>query len=95
MATTRPNVVVLDMGSVFDIEYTALKRMSEAESRLSRDGVSLWLANLTPGVLATVRRSPLGETLGAERLFQTIEGAVNQYQDTLLQRPSPTSGITS
>jgi len=95
IVATRPDVVVLDMGSVFDIEYTALKRMSEAESRLRQDGVSLWLANLTPGVLATVRRSPLGETLGADRLFQTLEGAVHRYQDAMQHAPSPTSGVTS
>ncbi|MNT69596.1 hypothetical protein D3C72_2079240 [compost metagenome] len=70
------------MGSVFDIEYTALKMMNEAERRLKRDGVQLWLANLSPGVLATVRRSPLGETLGADGLFQTLEEAVHKYQDT-------------
>lgn len=81
---TQPKVVVLDMGSVFDIEYTALKLMSDAERRLRRDGVQLWLANLTPGVLATVRRSPLGETLGADGLFQTLEEAVHKYQNTRL-----------
>lgn len=81
---THPKVVVLDMGSVFDIEYTALKLMSDAERRLRRDGIVLWLANLTPGVLATVRRSPLGEALGADGLFQTVEEAVRKYQDARL-----------
>ncbi|MDH0739488.1 SulP family inorganic anion transporter [Achromobacter spanius] len=81
---THPKVVVLDMGSVFDIEYTALKLMSDAERRLRRDGIVLWLANLTPGVLATVRRSPLGAALGADGLFQTVEEAVRKYQDARL-----------
>jgi MFS superfamily sulfate permease-like transporter len=81
---THPKVVVLDMGSVFDIEYTALKMMSDAERRLRREGIVLWLANLTPGVLATVRRSPLGEALGADGLFQTVEEAVRKYQDARL-----------
>ena len=57
----KPEIVVLDLGGVFDVEYTALKMMIEAEQRLPQSGVTLWLAGLNPGVLAAVRRSPLGE----------------------------------
>jgi hypothetical protein len=35
---------------------------------------------LNPGVLDMVRRSPLGETLGRERMFFNLEQAVAKYQ---------------
>ena len=41
----------------------------------------LWLAGLNPGVLATVRRSLLGETLGEARMFYNLEHVVTKYQE--------------
>lgn len=78
--TARPKVVVLDMGGVFDLEYTALKMLTEGEKKLRGDGIVLWLARLNPGVLAMVQRSPLGETLGRERMFMGVDQAIARYQ---------------
>jgi hypothetical protein len=52
----------------------------QAEQRLRQAGVSLWLVGLNPGVLAMVQRSPLGETLGRERMFFNLEQAVAHEQ---------------
>ena len=52
----------------------------EAEKRSRDNGVLLWLVGLSPGVLAVVQRSPLGETLGRERMFFTLEQVVARYQ---------------
>ncbi len=79
-AEARPRVVALDMSAVFDLEYTALKMLTEGEKRNREQGVELWLAGLTPDVLAMVQRSPLGETLGRERLLFNLETAVARYQ---------------
>jgi len=76
----RPRVVVLDLEAVFDLEYTALKALTEAEKRNREHGVMLWVAGLNPGVLAMVQHSPLGETLGRERMFFNLEQAVARYQ---------------
>jgi anti-anti-sigma regulatory factor len=76
----HPKVVVLDMSSVFDIEYTALKMLTEGEERLRNDGITLWLAGLNPGVLAMVQRSPLGERLGRDGMFFGVEQAIARYQ---------------
>jgi MFS superfamily sulfate permease-like transporter len=76
----RPKVVIFDMGGVFDLEYTALKMLIEAEKRLRDSGVALWLTRLNPGVLEMVQRSPLGNTLGRERMFLNTEQAVARYQ---------------
>ena len=76
---SKPKVVVLDLGGVFDLEYTALKALTDAEKRNRERGVQLWLVGLNPGVLEMVRRSPLGEALGRERMFFTLEQAVAKY----------------
>ena len=51
---TKPQVVLLDFRAVLDLEYTALKMLTEAEERLQREGVELWLAGCNPEVLAVV-----------------------------------------
>ena len=80
VAEARPKVVVIDLGGVFDLEYTALKILTEAEQRHRERDVSLWLVGLNPGVLAMVQRSPLGGILGRERMFFNLEQAVAKYQ---------------
>lgn len=76
----RPTVVALDLSGVFDLEYTALKMLTEAEQRNRERGIDLWLVGLTPEVLAVVRRSPLGQALGDERMFFNLDDAVTRYQ---------------
>ena len=63
-AEAQPKVVALDMSAVFDLEYTALKMLTEGERRNREQGVELWLVGLTPDVLAMVQRSPLGADPG-------------------------------
>ena len=75
----KPKVVVLDFSGVPDLEYTALKMVTEGEKRQRERGVSLWLVGLNPDVLAMVQRSSLGETLGRERLHFNLEVAVAKY----------------
>ncbi|SAK48888.1 sulfate transporter [Caballeronia temeraria] len=74
-------IVVLDLSRVFDLEYTALKMMIEAEARLAAGGTTLWLAGLNPGVLAAVRRSPLGDVLGETRMFYNLEHVLMKYEE--------------
>ena len=79
----KPNVVAIDLSGVFDLEYTALKMLIEGEKRHRESGVWLWLVGLNPEVLAMVQRSPLGETLGRERLHFTLEVALDKYLASL------------
>src|SRR5262249_19176145 len=60
IAAEQPKIVALDLGGVFDLEYTALKMLTAAEKRLREDGVLLWLVDLNPEVLTMVQRFPLG-----------------------------------
>ncbi len=75
----RPKVVALDLSGVFDLEYTALKMLTEGEKRQRERGVLLWLVGLNPEVLPMVQRSPLGEVLGRERMHFNLEVAVAKY----------------
>ena len=74
-----PRVVALDLSAVPDLEYSALKMLTEGEERLRERGIQLWLVALNPDVLTVVQRSPLGERLGRERLIFTVARAVERY----------------
>jgi SulP family sulfate permease len=80
IAETGPRVVVLDLRAVFDLEYSALKMLIAAEARGRAAGVELWLGAMQPEVLAMVKRSPLGDTLGPDRLFSSIDTAVKKFR---------------
>jgi len=81
----KPKVVALDLSGVFDLEYTALKMLIEAEKRQRERGVSMWLVGLNPEVLDMIQRSPLGQVLGRERMHFSLEPAVEKY----LASPDP------
>jgi sulfate permease, SulP family len=76
----RPRVVALDLAAVPDLEYTALKMLTEAEERERERGVALWLVGMNTEVLRVVQRSPLGERLGRERMHFNLEAAVAAYR---------------
>jgi MFS superfamily sulfate permease-like transporter len=75
-----PRVLALDLGAVVNLEFTALKMLIEAEEKLRTDGITLWLVALNPEVLEVIQHSGLGERLGRERMFFTLEQAVERYQ---------------
>ncbi|MFL9913275.1 SulP family inorganic anion transporter [Paraburkholderia sp. RL17-337-BIB-A] len=80
VTAAKPKVVALDLAGVFDFEFTALKMLTEAEKKLrEEEGITVWLVGLNPGVLAMVRRSPLGEMLGEDRMFFNMDHAVARY----------------
>jgi high affinity sulfate transporter 1 len=76
----KPRVVAFDLSGVFDLEYTAMKALTDAEKRSRDSGVLLWLVGLTPGVLNVVQNAPLGKTLGRERMFFNLEQAVDRFR---------------
>jgi sulfate permease, SulP family len=83
IAEARPRVVVIDLSGVFDVEYSALKMFIDAEKRQREAGVTLCLTGLVPEVYAAVRRSPLHDILGNERLLHNLETAVDRLQTTV------------
>jgi SulP family sulfate permease len=80
IAEAKPRVIALDLSGVSDIEYTALKMLTEAEKRQREHGVMLWLVGLNPEVLKIIQHADLGKTLGRERMFFNLERAVETFQ---------------
>ena len=78
-AEASPSVVALDLSNVPDLEYTALKTLTEAQIRQHLRGIELWLVGLNPRVLAVIQKSPLGETLGREAMHFNLETAVARF----------------
>jgi high affinity sulfate transporter 1 len=74
-----PQVVAVDFSAVTDIEYSALKMLTEGEERLRERGAQLWLVALNPETLGMVQRSPLGERLGRARMFFSLSLAIEHF----------------
>ena len=66
---------MLDLRGVFDLEYTALKMLTEAEKSAARARRELWLVGLNPDVLGVVQRSPLGEAWARADALQPGAGS--------------------
>jgi high affinity sulfate transporter 1 len=76
---TQPRIVALDLSAVFDLEYTALKMLAEAEKKHRELGLRLWLVGMNPEVLTMIQKSSLGEALGREGMHFNLETAVTNY----------------
>jgi anti-anti-sigma factor len=85
----QPKVVAVDASGVLDMEYTALKMFAQVAKRQSQHGVQLWLIGMSPGVLAVVQRSPLGQILRREGMHFNLEIAVGRYLRNELVREQP------
>jgi len=89
---SKPDTVLLDCRGLIDIEYTALKMLIEAEQRLRRQGVAMWMAALNPEVLKMVQQSTLGQTLSRERMFFNVQSAVQHYEGITATEPAGIAG---
>jgi SulP family sulfate permease len=75
----KPQVLLFDFRAVPNIEYTALKLLSDFEEKQREAGITLWLAALNPKVLNVVKRSSVFTTLGYERMFFNVQQGVETY----------------
>jgi MFS superfamily sulfate permease-like transporter len=75
-----PKVLGVYMRAVHELEYTALRMLTDGEEQMRESGTELWLVGMNSSVLTVVQNSPLGEMLGRERMFFTMEQAVARYQ---------------
>jgi len=83
----QPRVLALDCSAMPDLEYTALKMMTDFEAKLGEAGIVLWLVALNPEPLQLILKSPLGDTLGRERLIYSLKHAVEEYQTRYGEMP--------
>jgi high affinity sulfate transporter 1 len=75
----KPRVIVLDCSAIPDLEYSALKRLAEAQRKLQTMGIGLWLAGLNPEPLRLVQKAELGQILGRAGMYFDVEQAVASY----------------
>ena len=75
----QPMIVALDLSAVFDLEYTALKMLAEAQKKQGERGIRLWLVGMNPEVLSMIQRSSLGEALGRDGMQFNLETAVTKH----------------
>lgn len=87
----KPRVLVLDCSAIPDVEYTALKMLTEGEKRLQQMGISLWLAGLNPEPLELVQKSELGKKLGRPCMYFNLDQAVKSFLKQVGDRRSQTS----
>jgi high affinity sulfate transporter 1 len=84
IAQHQPRVIALDMSRVFDMEYTALQMLIESERRATEEGATVWLADLSPGVMDSIKASGLADRLGKERLFDNARAMIRHYEKRFL-----------
>ena len=83
----QPRIIAIDLSAVFDLEYTALKMLADAEKKHRERGFRLWLVGMNPEVLSMIQKSSLGEALGREGMHFNLETAVTKYlNDTAPKR---------
>ncbi|HEY4744205.1 MAG TPA: SulP family inorganic anion transporter [Desulfuromonadaceae bacterium] len=80
IAEFTPQVLILDLSAVPDLEYTALMMLTEGEQVVREAGTDISLVAMNPRVLEVIQRSPLWERLGDERMFFTLDEAVERFQ---------------
>jgi SulP family sulfate permease len=85
---SNARVVVFHMSGVFDLEYTALKVLTDAERTQREAGVMLWVSGANAAVKNVIRRSPLGAALGSDRLLHNLEEAVSRFTGTAAIAPA-------
>jgi MFS superfamily sulfate permease-like transporter len=77
--TAQPRIVALHLSAVFDLEYTALKMLADAEKKHRARGIRIWLVGTNSEVLSMIQKSSLGEALGREGMHFNLEAAVAKY----------------
>jgi SulP family sulfate permease len=75
----QPTVLALDLSGVPDLEYTALKMLTEGEKRQRQLGTKLWLVGMNPRVLQMIQKSRLGKSLGRDAMHFNLEVVVVKY----------------
>jgi SulP family sulfate permease len=75
----QPRILAIDLSAVFDLEYTALKMLADAEKKHRERGIRLWLVGMNPEVLSMIQKSSLNEALGREGMHFNLETAVTKY----------------
>jgi SulP family sulfate permease len=80
IAEKTPEVVVLDLSRISDIEYSALKSLETFVMRESEGSPTTWLAGMNPEVLEMVRNAGLDRQVGENRMLINTRAAIAKFQ---------------
>lgn len=90
----KPRVLALDMSRVFDIEYSALQMLIEGERRMTGEGHTVWLADLSPAALECARASGFADRLEKDgRLFFNAREVIKHYQENYTSNTLPVAAV--
>ncbi|MNL56651.1 STAS domain protein [compost metagenome] len=90
IAKYKPEVLLLDLSRVPDLEYSALKMLIEGDQRLTSQGGIQWFSAMNPNVLKVVRNSAWIQNLEG-RLFFNADLAIQRYLETRKDRAQSSS----
>lgn len=79
VAEFKPRALVLDLSAVPDMEYTAVMMLVDGEEKAGEDGAAMSLVAMNPAVQEIIRRSPLWGRLEGERIFFTLDQALEWF----------------
>ncbi len=94
-AVGPPKSVVLDAIGMSDLDYTGSRSLRDALDEFDRDHISFAIARAGEHVRTSLARSGLLERIGEDRLFPSVDEAVNalrQQPPGSLSKPTDTSG---
>jgi high affinity sulfate transporter 1 len=77
-AAPQPDVLLLDLGAVPDIDISALDLLPTVDAELRERGITLWLANLNARPLDMLRRLP-DAVAWEQRLFREVDDAATAF----------------
>src|SRR5271167_4696433 len=78
----KPKIVAIHLRGVPDLEYTALKMLTEGEKRQRESGIAVWLVGMNPTVFDMIQKSQLGQMLGSDAMHFNLEIAVAKFLST-------------
>jgi MFS superfamily sulfate permease-like transporter len=79
--TTRPRWIILEAGSIDDIDYTGGKTLGETLAELRKLGVELVFADLRDSVRTELDRFGVTAGEGRTRVFETAEAALDAFHE--------------
>lgn len=76
---SQPKIVAVHLRGVPDLEYTALKMLTDGVKRQRENGIAVWLVGMNPTVFDIVRKSQLGQMLGNDAMHFNLEIVVAKF----------------
>ena len=76
----RPTTVALDLSRVPDIEYSAFETLQGLEQRLSKGGVTVWYADMSPTVRQRLQAAGIVARIGNDRLFPNARAVIRHFE---------------